>query len=131
MPVLLGLGVAYLHFTSPPPAISLDTYEQITLGMTQAQVEQLVLARPGGYGPFWGPGETLREGTAEPARWVQWGSSDGLLSVGFGEAGQSCAKRLEYHPQATPSHPERWSAWRRLVVRSVPTTEPSAIYSPF
>ncbi|MCE9568113.1 MAG: hypothetical protein K8U57_39425 [Planctomycetes bacterium] len=131
IPVLLAFGVAYLHFSSPPPAISLDTYKQITLGMTQTDVEQVVLARPGGYGAFWGPGETLREGEVEPAWWVRWGSGYGLLYVGFGTDGRVCAKRLEYHLHATPSHPEKWSVWRRLVERSVPEREPWAIYDPF
>src|SRR5262245_58197163 len=54
----LGL---YLVRTSPPPRITEATYHQITAGMSEREVATLVGARPGGYGMFWGPGETIRE----------------------------------------------------------------------
>jgi hypothetical protein len=130
-PVLAAFGVAYLHFTSPPPAISLASYERIAPGMTEAEVEQVIRARPGGYGPFWGPGETARWQSGAAARSVSWGSPDGILSVGYDAGGRVCGKWLEYDPQAEPSHPERWPVWRRLVERSVPSRQPTAIYSPF
>ncbi len=129
--VLITLSLAYLHFTSPPPLISRENYERIREGMPEGEIERMVGARPGGYEWFWGPGAQLSQEWAAPQRWSRWGNSYGILSVGYNAKGQVCCKRLEYNSRSVPERPELWSWWKRLVHRSVPWSEPAAIYSPF
>ncbi|HWG41805.1 MAG TPA: hypothetical protein VN688_03395 [Gemmataceae bacterium] len=131
VPVLATLTIGYLHFTSPPPAISRGSYERITVGMSERDVEKIIRARPGGYKTFCGPGESLKHEWGEAGWWSRWGNGYGILAVGYDTDGRVCAKRLEYHPRLTPEQPEQWSWWRRLVNRSVPKREPNIIYISF
>jgi hypothetical protein len=131
VPVLAALTIAYLHLTSPPPAISRQSYERIIVGMSEREVKEIIRARPGGYERFWGPGESLKHEWNEAGRWIRWGNRYGILAVGYDADGRVCAKRLEYHPRLTPEQPELWPWWRRLVNRSVPEREPHVIYISF
>jgi hypothetical protein len=124
VPVLSALFVGYLHLTSPPPSISRATYEQIAAGMSEQEVEGLIRARPGAYGCFWNVGQRLGEEWGRAQRWVWWGDSYGILSVGYDAEGRVCSKKLAYHPGGTPRTPDQWPWWRRLFDRSVPSAQP-------
>jgi hypothetical protein len=131
----LGLAVAvtigYLHVTSPPPAVSVESYDRIELGMTAAEVHRIVRARPGGYGYFWAPGESLSAGDGPVEHHDEWGCGYGVLEVGYDASGRVSRKGLDYLPRETAPHPETWPWWRRLYDRSVPAAKTPRIYSPF
>lgn len=133
-PVFLALSLVatgsllYFGLTSPPPSISVESYERIAEGLTEGEVHRIVGARPGGYGTSVDPHTCLVAEWAETERHVRWGNRFGILSVGFGRDGRVSSKRLEYNPNATPEWPELWSWWRRQMNRSTPTPEPSFVF---
>jgi hypothetical protein len=129
--ILTTLVLAYLHVAAPPPSISCDSYELITAGMTEREVERIVGTRPGGYGEFSGPDAELSQKWSAPLRWSDWGNDYGILSVGYDADGRVCYKSLEYHPRSVPEHPELWPWWKRLAHRSIPSPQPYAIYIHF
>jgi hypothetical protein len=124
------VAVGYLHISSPPPAISVESYDRITMGMTWREVHDVVRAKPGGYGQYWGSDIHLADGTGEPARWDRWGAPYGLLEVGYDADGRVCRKWLWHSGRGDEPHPETWPWWRRQLERTIPG-EPSAAFSPF
>jgi hypothetical protein len=117
----LALGFWYLRISSPPPAISIETYEQIEMGMTWRDVHGIVKAMPGGYGAVWYPSQEIREASVQrPIRFDEWWSGDGILTVGYDPDGLVCEKKISQDNFRQPSHPENWSWWKRQVNRQVP-----------
>jgi hypothetical protein len=129
--LLTVVFAAYLHFSSPPPAISVESYERIRIGMTWREVHDIVRARPGGYGLYWAGRPPIESGNGKPVREDRWGAAYGVLEVGYDADGRVCRKVL-YHPlsEVVP-HPENWPWWRRLTNRSVPDASPAIVFSPF
>jgi hypothetical protein len=120
----------YLRLTSPPPAISPETYERIALGMTADEVHDIVRARPGGYGLTWNPHRKMEQKSDRPEiREDRWGSPDGLLAVGYDVDCRVCRKSLSYSANEPQSHPEHWSWWKRLWNRTIPESGPMVIYT--
>src|ERR671913_283071 len=72
---LLAAGViTYLHLSSPPPAISTETYRRIEMGMTWREVHAVVRAMPGGYGLTLIPDHQERHRSGRAAvRFDSWG----------------------------------------------------------
>jgi hypothetical protein len=129
VPVFVLLALAYLHFTSPPPELSVENVARIREGMTELEVEGIVGARSGGYGIFWGPGHSLSEEWGKPVRSRRWSDETGYLTVGFGADGRVCKKVYQYHP--TSQRPTRRASWwEKLIRRSVPG-EPGIAYISF
>lgn len=124
-------SLLYLGLTSPPPSISVESYERIAEGSTEGEVHRIVGARPGGYGTCVDPHACLVSEWAETERYVRWGNRFGILSVGFGRDGRVSSKRLEYNLNETPERPELWSWWRRQMNRSTPTPEPMFMFFSF
>ena len=130
VPVFGSLIVAYLHFTSPPPNLSVESYERIREGMTEAEVEDIIGARPGGYGLFWGPGELRKEEWGTPVRAIRWTDEFGYLTVGLDVNGRVCKKVYEFAPQRPSAPRPRGSWWEELSWRSIPR-EPGVCYISF
>ena len=107
--------LTYLRATSPPPSISVPQYERVERAMSEREVEQIVAARPGAYGMFWGPGVVLQTTWTEPTRWVYWNDRHNILGIGFDAEGRVCSKRLEYHSHTAAEDPNSWTWWKRLV----------------
>jgi hypothetical protein len=133
---LAAAAVGYLHLTSPPPAISAETFDRITLGMSEREVDRMVHARPGFYAGYrgyfyalWYEHPVLAKSTVggPGARTAEWGSRDGLLTVYFDDAGRVCGKRLVRLPDLEPSRPAEWSWWRRLGRREWPDPAPTEL----
>lgn len=128
--VLIALYL--LNRTSPPPAISPETYERITIGMTERDVGRIVRARTGWYGSAfveyaWEDRTDKRfEEWGEPRRFDVWADRYGELRVGYDGQGRVCSKRLHHDRYRLPDHPEDWSWWKRLRHRAWPSDHPPA-----
>lgn len=130
---LFAAGViAYLHFSSPPPAISTETYQQIQMGMTWRQVHEVVRAMPGGYGPTLNPDyQDRRTSDRAAVRFDSWGSRDGVLRVGYDADGRVCEKSIMQPEPGVADHPELWSWWKRQRNRRVPDPAPAVAWTHF
>jgi hypothetical protein len=128
----LALGFWYLRISSPPPAISTQTYEQIEMGMTWREVHDIVRAMPGGYGSVWNPHDEIHAISTEPAaRFDEWWSADGILTIGYDADGRVCEKKIIQANYPEPSHPEHWSWWKRQMHRQIPGSQKQFFFSPF
>jgi hypothetical protein len=129
--ILTAVLVGYLHISSPPPAISVESYDRIQMGMNWREVHDIVRAKPGGYGLYWGSDNHSEVGTRDPVRWDKWGAHYGVLEVGYDADGLVCRKVLWHAPIRNVPHPETWSWWVRQAERTVPTAETPIVFSPF
>jgi hypothetical protein len=128
----LALGFWYLRVSSPPPAISIETYERIEMGMTWREVHDVVRAMPGGYGAVMNPDYHQQAASDHaPVRFDYWGSGDGILTVGYDEEGRVCNKSIMYPDPEELSHPENWSWWKRQRNRRIPDSRSSIFYTHF
>jgi hypothetical protein len=130
IPLAVSLAIAWLHVTSPPPDLSVEKYKRICEGMTEAEVEEIIGARPVGYGYFVGPGDVLEEDWHSAVRWLRWSDSAGYLSVGLDADGRVSTKSFQYHSGSERSTRQRGSWWAELRRRCV-TREPGIIYISF
>jgi hypothetical protein len=130
--LLIVAGFVYLRLTSPPPAISPETYDQVQIGMTWQEVHDIVRACPGGYGAVFNPHKWNSEKQPEQVaiRSDTWSSGDGVLTVGYDADGRVCEKSLGINEYRELSHPERWPWWKRQLHRRIPG-EGAIFYSPF
>lgn len=120
-----------LHVSAPPPSISRYIYERISVGMTERTVEKIIGTRPGGYEDYCWPTDRLQREWSNAERWSRWGDKYGVLAVGFDPEGRVCSKRLEYDDNKVPRRPDLWPWWKRLVNRTIPSSNPGIIHSPF
>jgi hypothetical protein len=130
----MGLLGGYLMTTSPPPALSPETFDQITAGKSREEVHAIVRAKPGYYDCFLiNPSDNLlEEGQKEGiVEWEAWGDSYGILKVGYDQHHRVLYKKVWGQTERPPNHPEQWSWIRRLAQRKVPDSGPVVMWTVF
>jgi hypothetical protein len=130
--ITIVLGFCFLRISSPPPAISSETYDRIEMGMAWQDVHGIVRAMPGGYGAIFDPRQVKHNVSTKPAlRYDRWWSADGILDVGYDADGMVCEKKLTLSDIDPPTHPERWTWSKRQRNRQIPGSKLSIFFIHF
>jgi hypothetical protein len=105
--VLVGAALAMMAWmSSPPNKIVRATFNKIQPGMSAADVEHLIGARPGKHGPPRRLGDNAKIDwgvyDSDPNRHMRWSGNDGDIDVCLNQFGLVIGASFVFHSDAAP-----------------------------